>query len=117
MAAGRSSARASVLRSALLFSPFLAVSSFALAYILADATNKDWDAGHMVGLAVVGFVTLLLGYQVVRSIRDLFSECVETIGVVDRWWSRLELMLFRNDYVFVKDNVFRLDRDEYIGIN
>ena len=116
MAAGLSSARTSVLRSALLFSPFLAVSGFALALIIGDVINDGFDAGHIVGLALFGFVTLLLAYQVVQSVRDLFASPVETVGVVERQWSRSEFFLFRNGYIFVKNNVFRVKPEEYIDI-
>jgi len=116
MAAASSSARASVFRSALLFSPFLALSAFGLAFIIGDVVNGGIDAGHVVGIIIFGLVTLLLGYQVVQSIRDLFSRCVETVGVVERQWSRNEFMLFRNGYIFVGNNVFRLEPEEYIDI-
>ena len=116
MAAGLSSARMSVLRGALLFAPFLAVSAFALAFIVGDVIGKGFDAGRIVGLVLVGFVTLLLAYQVVQSVRDLFASSVETVGVVERQWSRREFFLFRNGYIFVKNNVFRIEPEEYIGI-
>ena len=116
MAAGLSSARTSVLRSALLFSPFLAVSAFALALISGDVINGGLDAGHIVGLALFGFVTLLLAYQVVQSVRDLFASPVETVGVVERQWSHNEFFLFRNGYIFVKNNVFRVKPEAYIDI-
>jgi len=116
MVAGLSSARTSVLRSALLFSPFLAVSAFALSYIIADVVHDGATAGRIVGLVLVGFVTLLLVYQVVQSIRDLFGTQVETVGVVERQWSRNELFLFRNSYIFVKSDVFRVEQEEYIEI-
>jgi xanthosine utilization system XapX-like protein len=116
MVAGLSSARTSVLRSALLFLPFLAVSAFGLAFIIGDVVSAGFDAGHVVGICLVGFVTLLLGYQVVQSIRDLFSSCVETVGAVERQWSRNEFILFRNGYIFVRNNVFRLTPDEYINV-
>ena len=116
MAGGLSSARAAVLRSALLFSPFLAVSAFALSFIATDVIHDGLTAGRTVGLALVGFVTLLLAYQVVQSIRDLFASRVETVGVVERQWSRSEIFLFRNSYIFVKNNVFRLEAAKYIDI-
>ena len=116
MAVGLSSARASVLRSALLLSPFFAVSAFVLVYIIGDVVSDGFDVGHIVGIIIVGCVTLLMGYQVVQSIRDLFSKCVETVGVVERQWSRNEFMLFRNGYIFVGNNVFRLEPEEYIDI-
>ncbi len=117
MVAGLSSARASVLRSALLFSPFLAVSAFALALIIGDVISDGFDGGHVVGLGIFGCVTLLLGYQVVQSLRDLFANSVETVGVVERLWSRNEFLLFRNGYIFVKNNVFRVEPEQYIDIN
>ena len=116
MAEGSSSARASILRSALLFSPFLAVSAFALALIIGDVVNGEAGVGHGVGVFLVGLMTLLLVYQVVQSIRDLFSRCVETVGVVERQWSRKEFMLFRNGYIFIGRNVFRLEMEEYVDI-
>ncbi len=116
MAAGLSSARASVLRSALLFSPFLAVSAFALAFITGDAVSTGFDTGHVVGIVLFGFGTLLLGDQVIRSARDMFSRCVEAVGVVERQWSRNEFLLFRNGYIFVGANVFRLTPNEYINV-
>jgi hypothetical protein len=61
-------------------------------------------------------MTLLLGYQVVQSLRDLASKTVETVGQVDRLWSRNEFMLFRNTYIFVEGNVFRLAPEEQAGV-
>lgn len=116
MVAGLSSARTSVLRSTLLFSPFLAVSAFALSYIIGDVIHDGATAGRIVGLVLTGVITLLLVYQVVQSIRDLFAEHVETVGVVERQWSRNEFLLFRNSYIFVKNDVFRVEQEEYIEI-
>jgi hypothetical protein len=111
-----SQARGSVLRSTLLFSPFLAVSVFALSYIVGEAVTDGFSTGRAIGIVLVGFMALLLGYQVLQSIRDLFAAAVETVGVVERQWSRNEFMLFRNSYIFVGNNVFRLLPEEYIDI-
>jgi hypothetical protein len=112
----RSSARLSVLRSALLFSPFFALSAFALGLIITDGLGDGFETGNIVGGVLFGFVTLLLGFQVVQAIRDLFSRTTETIGIVERRWSRNEFLLFRNGYIFVQNNVFRLDPETFIDV-
>ena len=109
MAVASRSARATVLRSALLFTPFLAVASGALVFIVRDVGADGRSAGGIVGIILVGSVTLLLGYQVIQSVRDMFSETVETTGLVERKWSRSDFMVFRNTYIFVGRDVFRLE--------
>ncbi len=99
-----------------MFSPFLAVSTLLLVFIIEDVVSDGFDLGHAVGICLAGFATLLLGHQMVQSVRDLFSKSVETVGVVERQWSRNEFMLFRNGYIFVGRNVFRLKPEEYVEI-
>ena len=96
------------MRSLLLFAPFLAVSVFVLVFIVLDGVRQSMSAGRVAGLVLVGLVALLLGYQVVQSLRDLFSRAVETVGLVDRRWSRNEYFLFQNTYIFVGKDVYRL---------
>ncbi|MEX0786155.1 MAG: hypothetical protein WD939_05920 [Dehalococcoidia bacterium] len=108
MAGGRTTAWAQVLRSALLFTPFLAVTLVALAFIVADIASDGMTAGRIVGIVLVSSVTLLLAYQVVQSLRDLVAQTVETRGLVERTWTRNDFFLFRNTYVFVDRNVYRV---------
>lgn len=108
----RSSARGEVLRSVLLFSPFLAVTLGALAFILLDVAAEGVSGGRVVGMILVGSVALLLAYQVVQSLRDLFARPVETTGLVERRWSRSDFFLFRNTYIFVDRNVYRLPPEQ-----
>jgi xanthosine utilization system XapX-like protein len=115
MAAGQSSARAAVLRSALLFTPFFALALLGFVFIARDA-QQGLSAGRVVGLALMGLVVLLLGYQVVQSVRDLFSGLVETAGLVERQWSRNEFFLFRNTYIFVGKDVYRLSPEQGIQV-
>jgi hypothetical protein len=112
----RSSARFQVLRSLLLFTPFLAVTAGVLAFLLRDIATDGASGGRIVGTVLVGFVTLLLAYQVVQSLRDVFSGLVETAGIVERRWSHNDLFLFRNSYIFVDRNVFRLDPAQFIDV-
>lgn len=116
MQASHPSARGEVFRSALLFSPFLAVTLLALGLIVREIAGSGASAGSIVGLVLVGGVALLLGYQVVQSLRDLVSRPVETAGLVERLWSRNEFLLFRNTYVFVEKNVFRVPVQHLLDI-
>lgn len=114
---GRSKAWNSVLRSTILFVPFLAVTLFALGFIVREIATDGASPGVIVGLILVGSVALLLGYQVTQSIRDLLSETVETVGEVVRSWTRNDMFLFRNSYVFVDRNVYRVPPDQYIELS
>ena len=49
--------------------------------------------------------------------RDLFSSLVETTGLVERRWSRHDLFLFRNSYIFVDRNVYRLSPERFIDVD
>ncbi len=110
------SARATVLRSLLLFTPFLLVVLVALTFLLRSTVDEGASGGRIVALVLMGSVALLLVYQVVQSVRDLFSRMVETIGRVERRWSRSDLLLFRNSYIFVGRNVFRLPPEQFVEI-
>ncbi len=116
MARTRPSAWVAVLRSALLFTPFLVVVLVAMVFLVLDTVAEGASTGRVIALVLVGFVALLLGYQVVQSVRDLFSRLTETTGPVERRWSRNEFLLFRNSYVFVDRNVYRLTPEQYLDI-
>lgn len=117
MAATRPSARAAVLRSALLFTPFLVVTLIALALIVRDIAADGASGGRVVAIVLVSLVAALLGYQVIQSLRDLAATVVETTGVVERRWSRSDLFLFRNSYIFVDRDVYRLDPEQFIQVD
>jgi hypothetical protein len=109
-------ARTAVLRSVLLFSPFLAIVLAILVLIARDVSRDGASPGSIVGLTLVGFVALLLGYQVVQGLRDLFSKLTETVGLVERKWSRSDMLIFQNTYLFVGRNVFRVEPEEALDI-
>ncbi len=115
--AGRSKAWASVLRSTILFTPFLVITLGAFAFIVSELATEGSTAGRIVGLTLVGSVALLLAYQVVQSIRDLMAQTVETVGEVERSWTRNDMFLFRNSYVFVDREVYRVPPEQYIDLS
>ena len=117
MATTRPSARAAVLRSALLFIPFLVVTLIALAFIVRDIAADGASGGRVVATVLVSFVAALLAYQVIQSLRDLATTVVETTGVVERRWSRNDFFLFRNSYIFVDRDVYRLQPEEFLHVD
>jgi hypothetical protein len=94
--------------------PFLAVTLTAFGFILQDTASAGLSAGRIAGLVFVGLVGLLLVYQVVQSVRDLFAQPVATEGLVERRWSRADLLIFRNSYIFVGRSIFRLSPEQFI---
>ena len=115
MIASHPPARTSIVRSMLLFAPFLALALAVLAVLAGDAA--DGGGGAFVGLTLIGLVALLLIYQVVQSLRDLLAQPVETEGRVERRWNRNEFFLFRNSYAFVGGNVFRLSPEQEVHVD
>ena len=85
-------------------------------FLLFDAAAEGASGGRIVGLVLVSSVALLLGYQVIQSVRDRVSQTVETVGVVERRWSRSDFFLFRNAYVFVGRDVYRITPEEFVKI-
>lgn len=116
MAASGSSARVSVLRSALLFTPFLAIALAVMVYLLLETADEGVSAGSVIGLVFVGFVALLIGYQFIQSVRDLFAKPIETVGIVERRWSRSDFFLFQNTYIFLGRDVYRLAPEQALDI-
>jgi hypothetical protein len=104
----RSTARGEILRSLLVFSPFLAIALAVVAVLIGETANEGLSGGRIAGFVFIGLVTLPLAYQVVQSVRDLFARTVETTGLVEKLWSRNEFLLFRNTYIFVERDVFRI---------
>ena len=117
VAAKRPAAWGAVLRSALLFTPFLAITLAAFGLLLVDALQNGAGGGIIVGLSICGVVALLFAYQVAQSVRDLFSGVVETTGIVERRWSRNDFFLFHSSYIFVQRSVFRLEPEQFIEVD
>jgi len=116
MGARGSSAGRAVLRSLLLFTPLLAVALVVLGFIVFDIATEGASGGNIAVLVFVGFVSALLLYQVVQSLRDVFSNLMETTGLVERSWSRNDLLLFRSQYLFLNRTVFRVGPEQALDV-
>ena len=66
MVAAGPSARATILRSLFLFTPFLLVVLVALAFLLRSMADEGASGGRIVALVLMGSVGLLLVYHVVQ---------------------------------------------------
>jgi hypothetical protein len=117
VATTRPAAWGAVLRSALLFAPFLGLALTGLTFLVIEALDEGFSAGQIVAISILAFISLLFAYQVVQAVRDLFSSVIETQGIVERRWSRNDFFLFRNSYIFVERNVFRLEPEQYIEVD
>ena len=112
MIASHPTARTALVRSVLLFLPFLAIVLAAFFALIAGGVH----GGAIIGVVVVALVALLLAYQIVQSLRDLVTQPVETEGLVERRWNRNEFFIFRNTYIFVHGDVYRLSPEQELEV-
>jgi hypothetical protein len=111
----RASARASIIRSAVLFTLLFLLVLAAFIYALRGFVAAPGSG--IVGLVIVGFVTLLIGYQSAQSLRDLAARPAETRGAVRRKWRAADfLFFFRGHYLMVEKDVFRVKASDFLEI-
>ncbi len=103
--------RDNVRRSALLFTPFFLAAAALEAYLAVEFAAGP-RPGAIVGLVIVGVVTLLLGFESIQSVRDLVAQPVEIEDQISRKWSRTDAIFFQNWYVMVGGKVFRIEKIE-----
>lgn len=109
-----SEARASLFRSLLIYSALLGIAALALYYIISAGPR---GAGY-VTLSIVAVVALLLASQVFQHYRDLRSPLVESEGVIQRKWSRADLIIFLHSYYLSVDRaVFRVRSEDYAMVD
>jgi xanthosine utilization system XapX-like protein len=110
-------ARTAIIRTLVVFTPLLAIALAILIALIVNGASDGFSGGVIAGLVVMGFVGLLVGYQVVQAVWDLFGAPVERDGRVERAWNRSEFFLFRNSYIFVNGDVFRLCPEQDIEVS
>jgi hypothetical protein len=104
-------AHAALRRSLLFYTAFLALDVSALAYIVASGP----EGPGYVTLFIIGAVGLLLAFQVWMHVRDIGSPLAESEGVVQRKWSRADLIIaWHSYYVTVGRRVFRLRPEDHV---
>jgi hypothetical protein len=87
-----------------------------LAVLFWIATSEPSGFAYF-SMSIAGVVALLLGYQVYAHYRDARAQLVESEGVVQRIWSRADLIIaWHSYYVTVDRKVFRLQPEEYVHL-
>ena len=93
------------------------------ALLIADVAVIAWVAGSgvqgagFVTISIVGVVGLLLAYQVVQHWRDMRSPLAESEGVIQRKWSRADLIIAWDSYYITVDRaVFRVPKIDWIDL-
>lgn len=88
----------------------------AVAVVYYIATSGAQGIAYLT-LSIAGVLSLLLGYQVVQHYRDLRVPLAETVGVIQRKWSRADLIIaWQSYYVTIDRAVFRLRAEDYIQV-
>jgi xanthosine utilization system XapX-like protein len=108
------SARASLIRTGLLYAALLVLDIAVIVLILFVRTSNF----AFVTLAFVAIVGVLLAFQVVQHARDMRSRLAETEGVVVRKWRRADLVIaMQSHYLTVESGVFRVRPEAWIHVD
>lgn len=97
-----SSARAGVLRGAVIYTPLFVLSLIGVVLVLTGI----WDGAVLLIILLV--LAGLFGYQSIQSLRDLRKDMVETRGPVMRIWSKRDVMVSKSYYISVNRAIFRI---------
>jgi len=102
--------RASLIRSALLWTPLFLLIGGAFVFFLGDQLFGS-QRGTWFLIVVLGLLTFLLGYQSIHNLLDLAYGDAEMTGHVTRRWSRSDSLVLRSHYIRVgRDKIFRIER-------
>jgi hypothetical protein len=100
-------ARASLVRTALVFTPLLLLSLAGVGGVIFYLA-REGPSGLIVTLILLCLAAFLTGHQSVQSLRDLRSSPRLTTGLVDRKWKRADLFVLRSFYIYVDRSVFKV---------
>jgi hypothetical protein len=106
-------ARSSLRRSLFLYSMFLA----AVVVVIVLAIDAAEGAGSAIVISIAVVIGVLLLYQVVQHARDLNAPFVESEGVIQRKWTRADLIIFfQGHYLIIDRTVFRVPVEDYLHV-
>ena len=105
------SARASVIRTAIIYTPLFILTLLAALLILFGV----WDGG-IVLLVIALVLAVLFGYQCIQSLRDLRAEMRTTRGPVARVWSKMDLLVTRSYYLSINRGIYRVPFQAYYDL-
>lgn len=102
--------RNSILRTALLWTPFFVVAVGALLFFVFDKITGG-DSATWFLLVVLVILSVLFGSQAIQSILDLVSQPHSMKGEVTRRWARNDMLVMKTHYVRVGTHILRGDVD------
>ncbi len=108
-------ARASLVRTALVFTPLFLLSAAGTTVVIVNLALEG-PSGLVVTLSLLLIAGFLTGHQAVQSLRDLRSSPKETTGPIRRKWSRADLLVMRSYYIYVGSRVYKVDPLIYLEL-
>jgi hypothetical protein len=109
-----SAARGSLRRSLAFYSVLLAFDLLVIYYVVSSGVH----GGGYITIAVTAIIGALLAYQVWTHIRDLSAPLIETEGVIERKWSRADLIIaWHSYYLMVGRAVFKVSPQDYVLVD
>lgn len=105
-----SSARAAVIREAVLYTPLFVASVIVALLGFAGV----WDLGILPYIMLV--LALLFGYLSTQALRDLRHSPVTTRGVVTRIWSKRDVLVSKSYYISVERTIFKVPLPVYYDL-
>ncbi|MEX0749385.1 MAG: hypothetical protein WD359_01120 [Dehalococcoidia bacterium] len=106
-------ARASLIRSLLIYGAFLIADVLVIVWVVSNGI----EGPAYVTTSIVAVVGLLLLYQVVQHVRDLRAPLVESEGIVTRKWKNADLIIaWDSYYIRVERVVFRIKPEYFIDV-
>lgn len=106
----REGAHQSVIRSAAIWTPiFIASTALGVAFALIALDSP----GAWVSFAIAALIALLSGVSALGALRDIYSEPIQTTGVIERKWRKSDVFIFRGHYILCRKRVFRIPREIY----
>jgi hypothetical protein len=105
-------ARSSVIRTAVFYTPIFAFTIVVALCILLGV----WDLGPVLLVLDLG-LAVLVGFQSIQSLRDLRTTLRTTRGPVQRIWTKADIPLVsRSHYISVNGTFFSIPADAHFDL-
>jgi hypothetical protein len=108
-------ARATLVRTALVFTPLFLLSLAGVGGIIFNLV-REGPGGLIITLVLLCLAGFLTGHQSIQSLRDLRSSPRVSSGLIDRKWNRADLFVLRSYYIYVERSVFKVSPLIYVEL-
>ena len=100
-------ARGALVRTALVFTPLFVLSLAGVGAVIFELA-REGPGGLIITLVLLFLAAFLTGHQAIQSLRDLRSSPRTSNGLIDRRWSRADMLVLRSYYIYVERSVFKV---------